>query len=88
MAELYLSIAECYAALNDIDNAIKYLAPVRKRAGLPELTRQTINDSGYDIRNGYEMNASVNYGEKAIVYTMYIVGLKALNIWEPVNVVV
>lgn len=49
MAELYLSIAECYAALNDIDNAIKYLAPVRKRAGLPELTRQTINDSGYDI---------------------------------------
>lgn len=49
MAELYLSVAECYAALNDIDNAIKYLAPVRKRAGLPELTRQTINDSGYDI---------------------------------------
>ena len=38
--------------------------------------------------NRYEMNASVNYGEKAIVYTMYIVGLKALNIWEPVNVVV
>lgn len=49
MAELYLNVAECYAALNDVDNAIIYLNPVRKRAGIPEATKQMIAESGYDI---------------------------------------
>lgn len=49
MAELYLNIAECYAALGNIDKAIEYLKPVRTRAGLPELTKQMIAESGYDI---------------------------------------
>lgn len=38
LAELYLNIAECYAALDDTENAILYLNPIRQRAGIPELT--------------------------------------------------
>lgn len=40
LAELYLNVAECYAALGDNKNAIKYLNPIRKRAGIPELTER------------------------------------------------
>lgn len=44
LAELYLNVAECYAELGDIPNAIKYLNPIRKRAGIPELTEADITD--------------------------------------------
>lgn len=42
LAELYLNVAECYAALGDNKNAIKYLNPIRKRAGIPELEETDI----------------------------------------------
>lgn len=42
LAELYLNVAECYAALNDATNAIKFLNPIRKRAGIPELAESDI----------------------------------------------
>lgn len=42
LAELYLNVAECYAALGDNKNAIKYLNPIRKRAGIPELEEADI----------------------------------------------
>lgn len=42
LAELYLNVAECYAALGDDANAIKYLNPIRKRAGIDELTTDDI----------------------------------------------
>ncbi|MCI6160575.1 MAG: RagB/SusD family nutrient uptake outer membrane protein [Prevotella sp.] len=38
LAELYLNVAECYAALGQTDKAIEYLNPIRRRAGIPELT--------------------------------------------------
>lgn len=44
LAELYLNVAECYAALGDNTNAIKYLNPIRKRAGIPELTEADITN--------------------------------------------
>lgn len=44
LAELYLNIAECYAALGDNTNAIKYLNPIRLRAGVPALTEADINE--------------------------------------------
>lgn len=37
MAELYLNLAECYAALDDTPNALKNLNEVRKRAGFKDL---------------------------------------------------
>lgn len=37
VSELYLNIAECYAALGDDANAIKYTDFVRDRAGVPKL---------------------------------------------------
>ena len=42
MAELYLNVAECYAALGDNKNAIKYLNPIRKRGGVAELKESDI----------------------------------------------
>lgn len=42
LAELYLNVAECYAALEDVPNALKYLNPIRKRAGVPELTESDV----------------------------------------------
>lgn len=38
LAELYLNLAECYAAKGDIANTLKYLNPIRERAGIPSLT--------------------------------------------------
>lgn len=42
MAELYLNLAECDAATGDVDGAIKNLNIIRKRAGVPELTKADI----------------------------------------------
>ena len=44
LAELYLSVAECYAAKGDVENTLKYLNPIRKRAGIPELTNANITE--------------------------------------------
>lgn len=43
MAELYLNIAECYAALNDVQNTIKWLNPIRERAGVPQLQSSNVD---------------------------------------------
>ncbi len=42
LAELYLNIAECYAALGQTENALQYLNPIRLRAGIPALTNADI----------------------------------------------
>jgi len=44
LAELYLNIAECYAALENTAEAINYLNPVRERAGVPALTIADVTD--------------------------------------------
>lgn len=44
LAELYLNLAECYAAKGDVENTLKYLNPIRKRAGIPELTNANITE--------------------------------------------
>lgn len=45
MAELYLNLAECYAALGDNANALKNLNIIRERAGLPDLQTSDITSS-------------------------------------------
>ena len=40
LAELYLNLAECYAAKGDVPNTLKYLNPIRKRAGINELSEE------------------------------------------------
>lgn len=42
LAELYLDLAECYAETGDTDNAIIQLNVIRRRAGVPELTKNDI----------------------------------------------
>lgn len=42
LAELYLNLAECYAALDDKTNALKNLNVIRKRAGVKELTESDL----------------------------------------------
>ena len=43
LAELYLDLAECYAALGDNANAITNLNVIRERAGVPALTASDVN---------------------------------------------
>lgn len=45
MAELYLNLAECYAALEDQGNALKYLNEIRNRAGFEDLETSDITGS-------------------------------------------
>lgn len=45
MAELYLNLAECYAALGQTQPALDNLNIIRERAGLPDLTTADINSS-------------------------------------------
>ncbi len=49
MAELYLNLAECYAAQNNTTKALEYLNPVHQRAGLPAITQDDITTSGYSL---------------------------------------
>lgn len=42
LAELYLNAAECCAALGKTAEAIEYLNPIRKRAGVPELKAEDV----------------------------------------------
>lgn len=44
LAELYLNVAECYAALGDMSNAIEYLNVIRERAGVPDLMPTDVTD--------------------------------------------
>ena len=44
MAELYLNLAECYAALDEVPQALAQLNIVRKRAGIRELTTSDVTD--------------------------------------------
>lgn len=53
MAELYLNLAECEAAMSDLNNNNSYredalikLNAIRKRAGIPELTESMVTESG------------------------------------------
>ena len=49
LAELYLNIAECYAAKGETKNALQYLNPIRERAGLKKLTESDVDASGMSI---------------------------------------
>lgn len=49
LAEVYLNIAECYAAKGDVENACAYLNPVRNRAGVPDLTPAMVAETGMPI---------------------------------------
>lgn len=49
LAELYLNIAECYAAKGDAEKACEYLNPIRERAGVPALTPAMVSASGKTI---------------------------------------
>lgn len=45
LAELYLNVAECHAALGNTQEAIDALNPVRERAGIPKLTLADITNN-------------------------------------------
>lgn len=49
LAELYLNVAECYAALNQLESALKKLNEIRRRAGIRDLTESMINESGMTL---------------------------------------
>ena len=51
MAELYLNLAECQAQVGGIyrDEAYKNLNEIRKRAGVEELTKEIVNQSGKSL---------------------------------------
>lgn len=42
LAELYLNLAECYAALGDVEGTLSSLNPIRERAGVPALTEADV----------------------------------------------
>jgi len=44
LAELYLNLAECYAAQGKVDKTLDYLNPIRERAGIPVLTEADVTD--------------------------------------------
>lgn len=46
MAELYLNLAECEAALNNNAGFLKAINPVRERAGIPELEETDLTQNG------------------------------------------
>lgn len=45
MAELYLNLAECYAAQGNTPKALENLNKVHQRAGLPAITEADITES-------------------------------------------
>lgn len=50
LGELYLNVAECYAALDNAEKAIEYLNVIRERAGVPELKISDVQ-SGMSIED-------------------------------------
>ena len=49
LAELYLNVAECYAAKGEVGNALKYLNRIRERAGVKKLSEQDVAASKMTI---------------------------------------
>lgn len=56
MAELYLNLAECEAAMSQLNNddryrtnAFKNLNKIRERAGIPDLTENMVTESGMNL---------------------------------------
>lgn len=49
IADLYLMLAECYAQKGDAQNVMKNLNPIRKRAGIDELTQTTLDNSSKSL---------------------------------------
>ena len=49
LAELYLTLAECCAELDDINGALENVNIIRRRAGAKELTAEMVSSSGKSI---------------------------------------
>lgn len=49
LGELYLDLAECYAALDDESNALANINIIRERAGVPDLTSAMVKNSGMSL---------------------------------------
>jgi len=49
LAELYLNLAECNAELGNVDEALRNINIIRRRAGATELTEQMVTNSGKSI---------------------------------------
>lgn len=49
LAELYLNVAECYAALGQDEQALGYLNIIRSRAGAKTLTSDMVDKSGMSV---------------------------------------
>ena len=81
LAELYLNVAECHAALGNTQEAIDALNPVRERAGIPKLTLADITNN----MTGYTMNVLLNYGTKVTASSMSAVGQKEPSTLEQTN---
>lgn len=64
MAELYLSLAECYAAQSNTAKALENLNMVHERAGLPKITESDIQASGHTLMEWIQNERYVElYGE-------------------------
>lgn len=68
LAELYLNVAECYAALGDEANALLYLNPIRERAGVSALTSTMISQSSKDITGWVRAERFIEFYSEAIRY--------------------
>lgn len=64
MAELYLSLAECYAAQDNTTKALENLNMVHERAGLPAITEADIQASGHTLMEWIQNERYIElYGE-------------------------
>lgn len=71
MAELYLNLAECYAALGDEDDFLTAINPVRTRAGINALTINDIPKGKDDMTEWVRRERFVEfYGEGIRFYDM------------------
>ena len=68
LAELYLNVAECYAELDDEANALRYLNPIRERAGVPALTSSMISQSGKTVLDYVRAERFIEFYGEAIRY--------------------
>lgn len=68
LAELYLNVAECYAALDQTDLALQYLNPIRERAGVPALTESMLQQSGKTIMDYVRAERFIEFYGEGIRY--------------------